>query len=133
MCVTTAAGKCLPNCFVSTEVSSGFAIPAFSRHVTVLSAVYNCCWSSPAKSFLETSPPGGPGICIYIPQEQGGPVITPRYWIPLSSPPTTRRATVEVFEPASTRGSLTILSLSYVTTDSQSASLSWNKAPIWGL
>jgi hypothetical protein len=25
------------------------------------------------------------------------------------------------------------LSLSYVTTDGQSASLSWNKAPIWGL
>jgi hypothetical protein len=30
---------------------------------------------------------------------------TPRHWVPLSSPPTTRRATVEVFDPASTRGS----------------------------
>jgi hypothetical protein len=28
-----------------------------------------------------------------------------RHWLPFSSPPTTRRATVEVFEPASTRGS----------------------------
>jgi hypothetical protein len=26
-----------------------------------------------------------------------------------------------------------VMSQSYVTTDGQSASLSWNKAPIWGL
>jgi hypothetical protein len=32
--------------------------------------------------------PGGPSPCIYIPQEQGGPVRPP--------PPTTRRATAEV-------------------------------------
>jgi hypothetical protein len=57
------------------------------------SAVYNCCWSSPAQSFLRQSPaglvnifyclrfetpqPGGPGPSIYIPQEQGSPVIPP--------------------------------------------------------
>jgi hypothetical protein len=29
---------------------------------------------------------------------------TPRHWVPFSSPPTTRRVTVEVFGPASTRG-----------------------------
>jgi hypothetical protein len=47
---------------------------------------------------------------------------------------------VEVFDPASTRESPTDLpvpylseSESYVTTDGQSAKLSWNKAPIWGL
>jgi hypothetical protein len=28
--------------------------------------------------------------------------ITPRHWVPFSSPPTTRRATVVVFNPAST-------------------------------
>jgi hypothetical protein len=56
-----------------------------------------------------------------------------RHLVPFSSPPTTRRATVEVFEPASTRGCSTFLSESYVTIDGQSASLSWNKAPIWGL
>jgi hypothetical protein len=62
-----------------------------------------------------------------------------------SSPPTTRRPTAEVFEPASTRGfalhSLSPISLSLllsrvesnVTTDGQSASPSWNKAPTWGL
>jgi hypothetical protein len=42
--------------------------------------------------FLRLPQPGGPGHRIYIPQEQGG-----------SSPLTTRRATMEVFSPASTR------------------------------
>jgi hypothetical protein len=28
---------------------------------------------------------------------------TPRHWVPLSSPPTTRRATVDVFDPTFTR------------------------------
>jgi hypothetical protein len=55
--------------------------------------VYNCCWTSPAQSFWGRSPaglmaafivsdsilpqPGGTGPRINIPQEQGGPVITP--------------------------------------------------------
>jgi hypothetical protein len=55
---------------------------------------------------------------------------TIRHWVPFPSPPTTRRATVEVFDP-----------VSYVTTDDhsvsrpvgQSASLSWYKAPIWSV
>jgi hypothetical protein len=34
-------------------------------------------------------------------------VITPRYWVPFSSSPTTRRATVEIFQPDSTRVSVT--------------------------
>jgi hypothetical protein len=33
------------------------------------------------------------------------PGYTPRHWVRFSSPPTTRRATVEVYEPASTRWS----------------------------
>jgi hypothetical protein len=44
-----------------------------------------------------------------------------------SSPPTTRMVTVEVIVCFSTE------SESYVTTNGQSATLSWNKAPIWGL
>jgi hypothetical protein len=52
--------------------------------------------------------PGGPGFRIYIPQEQGSPVIPPGT-IPFSSPPATRRATVEVFEPAYTRGKFNII------------------------
>jgi hypothetical protein len=55
--------------------------------------VYNYCWSSPAQSLSCPSPAGlivmsltlsdlrlpkpeGPGPCIYIPQEQGVPVIS---------------------------------------------------------
>jgi hypothetical protein len=46
--------------------------------------------------------PGGSGLRIYIPP--GWPSYTLRHWVPFSSPPATLRATVEVFEPASTRG-----------------------------
>jgi hypothetical protein len=57
--------------------------------------------------------------------------------LPFSLPPTTRRVTVEVFDPASTRVSGVGLSQSqnqsYVTTNGQSASLSWCQAPICGL
>jgi hypothetical protein len=52
--------------------------------------------------FLRFPQPGGPGTRIYIPQEQGGPRYTPGHWVPFPSPLTTRRATVEVFSPAST-------------------------------
>jgi hypothetical protein len=57
---------------------------------------------------------------------------TRKHWVPFSSPSTTRRATVELFDPASTRLSVSE-SESHITTDGQSASPSWNKAPIWGL
>jgi hypothetical protein len=40
---------------------------------------------------------------VSFPQEQGGPVIPPRHCVPFSSPPKTRRATVEAFQPTSTR------------------------------
>jgi hypothetical protein len=80
--------------------------------------VYNYCWSSPAQSFSGPSPvvswyfifsdsrllqPGGLGPRIYIPQGTGLLGYTPRHWIPSSSPPTTRGATVELFDTASTR------------------------------
>jgi hypothetical protein len=44
--------------------------------------------------------PGGLDARIYTLQEQGGPIIPPGT---VSSPPTTRRATVEVFDSASAR------------------------------
>jgi hypothetical protein len=53
--------------------------------------------------FLRLRQPGGPGPRIYIPQEQGGPVILLGHWAPFPSPLMTRRATVEVFYPASTQ------------------------------
>jgi hypothetical protein len=60
-------------------------------------------WSNFTVSASILLQPGGPGARIYIHQEQWGPVIPPRHCVPFSSPPTTRRATMEVFEPASTR------------------------------
>jgi hypothetical protein len=43
--------------------------------------------------------PPGIGLSSYI----------PRHWVPFSSPPTTHRATVEVFESASTRRLLVLV------------------------
>jgi hypothetical protein len=84
------------------------------------SIVYNCCWPSPPQSFSGPSPAGPMAIfyCLrfkipptwrtrspYLyPPVTGWPGYTPRHSVPYSSPPTTRRATVEVFEPASTWG-----------------------------
>jgi hypothetical protein len=76
------------------------------------SAVYNCCWSSPAQTFLGPSPAGLTTIFYWLRLETsptwsarspylytpgtGWPSYTPRYWVPFSSPPTTRRATMIV-------------------------------------
>jgi hypothetical protein len=84
------------------------------------SVIYNCCWPSPAQSFSGPSLAGLMTVfyglrfknlpiwrarspSLYSPGT-GWPGYTPRHWVPLSSPPMTSRATVEVFEPASTRG-----------------------------
>jgi hypothetical protein len=86
--------------------------------------IYNCCWCSPAQSFSGTSPAElmttfyclrfetlptwrtrSPYLSIY-PPGTGWPGYSPRYWVPFSSPPTTRMAMVKVFEPASTRDCL---------------------------
>jgi hypothetical protein len=85
----------------------------------LLLAAYNCCWPSPAQSFLgsrparlmtifyclrfETPPTWRARSPYLYPPVTGWPSYTPRHWAPFSSPPTARRATVEVFEPASTR------------------------------
>jgi hypothetical protein len=81
--------------------------------------VYNCCWSSPAQSFsgpspaelvttfyylkCETTPAWRTRSPYLYPPGTGWPSYNPRHWVPFSSPPTTRRATVEVFDTASTR------------------------------
>jgi hypothetical protein len=51
---------------------------------------------------FDTVQPGGPSPHIYNPQEYGWPSYTPRHWVPFLSRPMTRRAMVEVFDPAST-------------------------------
>jgi hypothetical protein len=43
-------------------------------------------------------------VPVFIPPGRWWPSFTPRHWVPFSSPPTTRSAMVEVFEPASTKG-----------------------------
>jgi hypothetical protein len=83
------------------------------------SVVYNCCWSSPAQSSSGPSPVGIATIFYCL-----------RFETSPCSPIRTRRATVEVFYPASTRDDSPLESES---TDGQSASLSWNKATIRGL
>jgi hypothetical protein len=84
------------------------------------SVVYKCCWSSPAQSFLspgpagfmtlvyclrfETPPTWRVSLPYLYPSGIGWPSYTTKYWVPFSSPLTTRRARVEVFKVACTRG-----------------------------
>jgi hypothetical protein len=83
--------------------------------------IYNCCWTSPVKSFLgpslvglmtifyclrfETPPDLSARPSYLYPPGTGCPSCNPRHWAPISSPPTTCRAVVEVFERVSTQGS----------------------------
>jgi hypothetical protein len=74
--------------------------------------VYNCCWPLPAQSFLGPSlvglmtifyclrfesPPTWRARSPYLyPSGTRWSSYNPRHWVPFLSPPTTRRATVEV-------------------------------------
>jgi hypothetical protein len=79
---------------------------------------------------LETPPTWRARSPYLYPPETGWPRYTPGHWVPFPSPLTTRRATVVVFYPASTRETGFPKS-SYIMTDNQSATLSWCQAPIW--
>jgi hypothetical protein len=61
------------------------------------SDVYSCCWPSPAQSFSGPSPVGLATILYCLRFE----------------PPTTRRVTVEVFDPASTRDTYYVFVICY--------------------
>jgi hypothetical protein len=81
--------------------------------------VYNFCWFSPAQSFSSPSPVGLVAISYCL-----------RFETSFSSPPTTRRATVGVFDPSSTWGTASYCqSRSHIATDSQSISKYWCRAP----
>jgi hypothetical protein len=85
------------------------------------SVVYNCCWPSPSESFsvpspaglmttfhflrFETSPTWRARSPYLNPPGTGWPSYTPRHWVPFSPSHTTLRATVDVFDLASTRES----------------------------
>jgi hypothetical protein len=65
-----------------------------------------CCWSSQAQSLLSQirDPPNLEGqVPVFISPRNRVTQLYPRHWVPFPSPPTTRRATLEVSEPASTR------------------------------
>jgi hypothetical protein len=106
--------------FLLLSDSCGFVVVGHCLWREDGSVVYNCWWPSPAQSFSSPSHAGLMTVCYchrfetpptwrarspYLyPTWTGWPSYTPRHWVPFSPPPTTRRATVEVFEPASTRG-----------------------------
>jgi hypothetical protein len=76
--------------------------------------IYNCCWLLPSLSFSGPRPAGLTTIfyCVrfetlptwrarfpYLyPPGTGWSTYTPRHWFPFPSPPTTRKATVELLE-----------------------------------
>jgi hypothetical protein len=59
------------------------------------SAVYNWCWASPEQLFSVPSPARLMTIFYCLEFETS---LTPKQWLPVPSPLTTRRATVEVFD-----------------------------------
>jgi hypothetical protein len=93
---------------------------ALSDRRTVV--VYKCCWPRQRSQSRARVPWDSWTYCTVSDSR-----------LPFSSPSTTRRATVEVFDPASTRALWICQSQSYVTTDGQSAIVSWYEAPMWGL
>jgi hypothetical protein len=87
-CMTTAGflmwdALCSNNCFCSLPEQS-LSGPSPAELITIF---YCLIWDSPT---------GGPGPCIHIPQEQGGPVISQDTGLPFCCLLTTRRAMVEV-------------------------------------
>jgi hypothetical protein len=68
------------------------------------SVVYNCCWPSPVQSLSGSTPAELVTKILDSPYLEGQALgYTFRLWVTFSSPPMTRRDTVEVFDPASTR------------------------------
>jgi hypothetical protein len=73
-----------------------FTIAAGPRQRRGLMTTFHCLR-------FETPPNCRARYPYLYPPETGCPDYTPRHWVPFSSPPSTLRATVEVFDPASTR------------------------------
>jgi hypothetical protein len=86
------------------------------------SVVYNGCWSSPAQSFSGPSPVGVATIFYCL-----------RFEISIFVASFDSQGHGGGIRSRLHTGTAKFVSESYVTTDGQPASLSWNKAPIWGL
>jgi hypothetical protein len=80
-------------------------------------------WPYFTASYWRLPQPGKPGPRIYILQEHGGPVLLQGIGFPFLSP-TTRRFTVEVFEPASSQSQN-----QFTTGGLPPISSSWRQAP----
>jgi hypothetical protein len=93
----------------SFSVGATFVVPAAAKFLLVLASTVILDLESReihALSRIRCSPTWTSRSPYLYPQGTMRLSYIPRYWFPFSSPPTTRRATVEIFEPASTRGSL---------------------------
>jgi hypothetical protein len=98
------------------------------------SVVYNCCWSSPAVSLWCES--RGTRDHILLSEIRDSPNLEGQ--VPVFISPRNRvaqlyRQALGSLFVASYRDSIQRKSLSYVTTDGQSVSLSWCQVSIWGL
>jgi hypothetical protein len=115
-----------------------FTIAAGPRHRSFYQVIVpRNSWSYFIVSDSRLPQPRSPSPRIYIPPENGGPVIPPDTGFPFhcllrlaglrwrySNPPPHGMTSLAESESESE---------SYITIDGQSTSLSWNKAPIWGL
>jgi hypothetical protein len=132
---------------ITRKILHSWSLNAFWREGWAV--VYNC-WSTSTQSFWGPSPEGfmitfyclrfdtpptwrARSLHIY-PPETRWPSYTHRHWIPFSLPQATRKATAEVFEPASTLtrepDAYQCHSQIYFTTRGlPSISSSWRQAP----
>jgi hypothetical protein len=126
----TDAGLLMWDAFSGERTGLPFTIAAGPRqgsHSWV--RVLQDSWPYFTASDTRLPQPGGSGPHIYIPQEQGGPVIPPSTGFPFHHLLMLARLRWRYSNLPPCRAQ----SQSYVTTDGQLTSLSWNKAPIWGL
>jgi hypothetical protein len=131
---------------LSFTIAAGPRLRSHSRvRVPRYSLLYFCASDS------RLPQPGGLGLRIYIPQEQGGPVTPPGVGFPFrrllwqaglrwrySNPPPCgglwlQQSQSYVTTDGQSATNTQSRSQNCVTTDGQSASLSWNKPHIWGL
>jgi hypothetical protein len=97
----TVAGLLIWGALSDESTGLSFTIAVGPRHCShSWVRVPRDSWQYFTVSDLRLPQPGGPGPRIYIPPGSVWPSCTLRHWVAFSSPLATRRATVEVFEPA---------------------------------
>jgi hypothetical protein len=103
-CCQTCAGLLIWGVFSDERTGLSFTVAAGPRHRSH-SRVRVPLDSWPYFTGLDSRlpQPGGLGPLYLYPSGTGWPNYTPRHWVFFSSRPATRRATVEVLEPASMR------------------------------